>query len=78
MKSIILLALIMTAFTSTQAATGTKETKGNVQAIPAANSKTDDKKATNDATAKYDDDSSQFVGTNDFYLLLVKEGVKKG
>jgi hypothetical protein len=83
MKSILLTILALIAFTTTNAQTNNtaaaaRTTIETVKTETAKDAKSTTTPATNDATAKYDDDSSQFVGTNDFYLLLVKEGVKKG
>ena len=74
MKKLIIIAALLTAFTAAQAQTpATAATE--VKTEKATEPKTP---ATNDATAKKEDDSSAFVGTNDFYLSLVREGVKKG
>ena len=82
MKNIITIAaiLIMTSSAVAQThSTTTADKKSNetTQTVEVKDAKTTTP-ATKDATAKYDDDSSQFVGTNDFYLVLVREGVKKG
>ena len=66
MKKLIIIAALLTAFTAAQAQT---------PATAATEVKTP---STNDATAKKEDNTSSFVGTNDFYLALVREGVKKG
>ena len=81
MKSILLIAIALISFSAANAQTNntTEAAKKSMETVKTETAK--DAKTTtptNDATAKYDDDSSQFVGTNDFYLLLVKEGVKKG
>ncbi len=74
MKKLIIIAALLTAFTAAQAQTpATAATE--VKTEKATETKTP---STNDATAKKEDDSSAFVGTNDFYLSLVREGVKKG
>ena len=77
MKNILIIIALLAAFTTANAETNTtatttekatKETKATVKETP----------TTKDATAAYSDDSSKFVGTNDFYLLLVREGIRKG
>ena len=74
MKKLIIIAALLTAFTAAQAQTpATAATE--VKTEKATDTKTP---STNDATAKKEDNTSSFVGTNDFYLALVREGVKKG
>ena len=81
MKNIIIIAALLIATTSSfaQTTTTTADKKPNetTKTVEVKDAKATTP-ATKDATAKYDDDSSQFVGTNDFYLVLVREGVKKG
>jgi hypothetical protein len=83
MKKIIFLALLLTSFTAAQAQTNntsiaSKENKDTVK--PSAGSKIKAIPAAPAAkpTAAASDDSAHFVGTNDFYLVLVREGMRKG
>ena len=75
MKKLIIIAALLTAFTAAQAQTPTTADVKTAKTEKAAETKTP---ATDDATAKKEDNTSAFVGTNDFYLALVREGVKKG
>jgi hypothetical protein len=80
MKNIItIIALLIATASFAQTTTTTADQKSNetTKTVEVKDAKATTP-ATKDATAKYDDDSSQFVGTNDFYLVLVREGVKKG
>ena len=80
MKNIIIIAALLIAATSfAQTTTTTADQKSNetTKTVEVKDAKATTP-ATKDATAKYDDDSSQFVGTNDFNLVLVREGVEKG
>jgi hypothetical protein len=79
MKNIITIAALLIAtssFAQTSTTTADKKSNETTKTIEVKDAKATP--ATKDATAKYDDDSSQFVGTNDFNLVLVREGVKKG
>jgi hypothetical protein len=81
MKNIIIIAALLIATTSSFAQTNNTTTADKKSNETTKTIEVKDAKATpatKDATAKYDDDSSQFVGTNDFNLVLVREGVKKG
>ena len=73
MKKIIIIAALIATFTAANAQTPATATE--VKTEKSTETKTP---ATNDATAKKEDNTSAFVGTNDFYLALVREGVKKG
>ena len=80
MKNIItIIALLIATASFAQTTTTTADQKSNetTKTVEVKDAKATTP-ATKDATAKYDDDSSQFVGTNDFNLVLVREGVKKG
>ena len=80
MKNIItIIALLIATASFAQTTTTTADQKSNetTKTVEVKDAKATTP-ATKDATAKYDDDSSQFVGTNDFNLLLIREGVKKG
>ena len=80
MKNIIIIAALLiaaTSFAQTTTTTADKKPNETTKTVEVKDAKATTP-ATKDATAKYDDDSSQFVGTNDFYLVLVREGVKKG
>ena len=82
MKNIIIIAALLITTSSVFAQTNNTTTADKKSNETTKTAEVKDAKATTpatkDATAKYDDDSSQFVGTNDFYLVLVREGVKKG
>ena len=76
--TIIALLIATSSFAQTNTtATADKRSNETTKTIEVKDAKTTTP-AAKDATAKYDDDSSQFVGTNDFNLLLIREGVKKG
>jgi hypothetical protein len=80
MKNIITIAALLIAtssFAQTNTTTADKKSNETTKTVEVKDAKATTP-ATKDATAKYDDDSSQFVGTNDFNLVLVREGVKKG
>ena len=79
MKNIIIIAALLIATSSFAQTNTTTDKKSNetTKTVEVKDAKATTP-ATKDATAKYDDDSSQFVGTNDFNLVLVREGVKKG
>jgi hypothetical protein len=77
MKSILTLALILVTITAAHAgapaatdALAPKTEKATPVQTPATIVK--------DATAAATDDLSQYIGTNDFNLALVREGVRKG
>jgi hypothetical protein len=81
MKNIItIIALLIATASFAQTTTTTADQKSNetTKTVEVKDAKATATPTIKDATAKYDDDSSQFVGTNDFYLVLVREGVKKG
>jgi hypothetical protein len=80
MKKIITIAALLIAFTAAHAQTNeTASTdKKTNEATKPVDKKDTQAPAAKDATASYDDDSSQYVGTNDFYLKMIREGVKKG
>jgi hypothetical protein len=80
MKKIITIAALLIAFSAAHAQTNNtiaadKKATETTKATGAKDTKTP---AAKDATASYDDDSSQYIGTNDFYLKMIREGVKKG
>ena len=76
MKSILIIALALATFSSA-AAQGHKTSdaaKANKD-IKKHSRKT--KPAAAPASAAATDDSANYVGTNDFYLALIREGVRK-
>ena len=75
--TIIALLIATASFAQTTTTTADKKPNETTKTVEVKDAKATTP-ATKDATAKYDDDSSQFVGTNDFNLVLVREGVKKG
>jgi myo-inositol-hexaphosphate 3-phosphohydrolase len=75
MKKIIIIALTLIAFTTAEAQTNktaktetttTQTVKADTKATPAL------------PTAAATDDSANYVGTNDFNLALIREGIRKG
>ena len=76
MKSILIIALALATFSSAAAqgrkvsdsAKQTKDTKKNAKKA---------KSTAAPASAAATDDSANYVGTNDFYLALIREGVRK-
>jgi hypothetical protein len=83
MKNIIIIAALLITTSSVFAQTNNtttadKKATETTKAVEVKEVKQVAAPAVNNATAKYDDDLSQYVGTNDFFLQLVREGVKKG
>ena len=75
MKNILLLTLVLAAYGSVSAHShkaAAKEVEVSKTAV-----KPIDKNATAPASAAATDDSANYVGTNDFYLALVREGIRK-
>ena len=81
MKKILITALVLNAITTAHAQThpsaadGTataqnKDTKAKPETTPATT-------PAKESTAAATDDSANLVGTNDFYLALIREGVRK-
>ena len=76
MKNILLLALILAAYSAASA--HSHPTTADRQSLkPKPQTKAATKAATAPASAAAKDDSANYVGTNDFYLALVREGIRK-
>jgi hypothetical protein len=77
MKKILPLALTLTVYTAAKSQTPPSAESDRRPTPPAAATpRTTETPATKPATAAATDDSANYVGTNDFYLALVREGVR--
>ena len=76
MKKILLTALVLTAFTAAQA--HSVKTEKSSTTPPAKSNHKSSKAHTGNATAGSKDNSANYIGTNDFNLALVREGVRMG
>jgi len=80
MKKIITIAALLVVFSAANAQTNgaapaDKKAPEATQATDAKDTKTP---AVKDPKANFDDQASEMVGTSDFYLKMIREGVKKG